>query len=190
MIAFVRGVTAASTFFGSRVRVSSSTSTRTGAAPVCDIASVVAMNVFVAVITSSPRPIPSTWRARWSADVPLLAPTACLDPVYSAKCRSKRSSLSPPTKAVLSRTSDTARSISFLIVLVLRLKIDEWDSHDACHLSIVLGKTAEAASMGRPRRRATPGYHCPRHTSARSPWFILRTEHITRGHVPQSAGIA
>ena len=71
MIAFVRGVTAASIWAGSMSSVSNSTSTNTGTAPIMSAALAVAMNVYGGTITSSPAPMPSALRATDSAIVPL-----------------------------------------------------------------------------------------------------------------------
>ena len=57
MIAFVRGVTAASIRAGSMSSVSGSTSTNTGTAPIISAALAVAMNVYGGTMTSSPGPI-------------------------------------------------------------------------------------------------------------------------------------
>jgi len=50
-------------------------STKTGVAPVWDIASTVAMKVKGTVMTSSPGPIPAAIKAKQRASVPLLTPT-------------------------------------------------------------------------------------------------------------------
>ena len=73
MMARVRAVTAARMRWGSRVRVSGSTSTSTGRAPTYVMAQQVAMKVWAVVITSSPGPTPQARSARWSAAVPELA---------------------------------------------------------------------------------------------------------------------
>ena len=62
-------------FSGSRLYVASSMSTNTVRAPACEIASVVAMNVFGTVTTASPAPTPAAIRANRSASVPLPTPT-------------------------------------------------------------------------------------------------------------------
>ena len=76
MIAFVRGVIAASILAGSIMRNSGSTSTSTGRAPAYSIAAIVATKVNGTVITSSPAPTPAASSERWSALVPLLTPIA------------------------------------------------------------------------------------------------------------------
>ena len=58
MIAFVRGVMAASTRSTSIAKSSSRTSTRTGRAPVYRTLAALAMKVNGTVMTSSPGPIP------------------------------------------------------------------------------------------------------------------------------------
>ena len=80
MMAFVRGVMAFSTSFGSSVNVWSSMSTYTGFAPTYEIAQLVATNVCGVVMTSSPALTFSSIIATCSADVPLLKPTACFAP--------------------------------------------------------------------------------------------------------------
>ena len=57
--------------------VRSSMSTKSGRAPACEIASVVAMKVFGTVITVSPGLIPAAIKANRSASVPLDTPTQC-----------------------------------------------------------------------------------------------------------------
>jgi hypothetical protein len=67
----VAGVIASATARGSIVSVSASTSTSTGVAPVCTIASMVAKNVSDGAITSQPAPTPQARSAAKSASVPL-----------------------------------------------------------------------------------------------------------------------
>ena len=62
-MAFVLGDTAAATARGSRLRVSGSTSTNTGRAPVATMARAVKAAESDVVITSSPGPTPRTARA-------------------------------------------------------------------------------------------------------------------------------
>ena len=78
MIAFVRGVTASSMSETSMLYVSGCASTRTGLAPVADMAKAVAMKVFAAVITSSPLPIPMARKVSSSAEMPESTPMAYL----------------------------------------------------------------------------------------------------------------
>ena len=70
MTARVLGVIAAATAAGSMTNVSGSMSTRTARAPQSSTAFAVAGNVYAGTITSSPGPISSARRARWSAAVP------------------------------------------------------------------------------------------------------------------------
>ena len=60
-----------------------SISIKTGRAPSSEIGSVVATNVWVVVMTSSPAPTPSAMSARCSAAVPESSPIACL---HLTKC--------------------------------------------------------------------------------------------------------
>ena len=62
------------------VKLRSSTSTKTGSAPVMEMASAVAMKLLGTVITSSPALMPRAARASQSASVPLLTPTALFAP--------------------------------------------------------------------------------------------------------------
>ena len=78
MMAFVRGVTAASIFAGSMHHVSGSTSTSTGRAPARITTLAVTTMVKSGMITSSPGPTPSTSSARCSPVVPLLHAIPCL----------------------------------------------------------------------------------------------------------------
>ena len=70
----VCGVMAASSWLGSMVKVSGSTSTNTGRAPFRRMASPVAMKVLETVTTSSSGPTPNAFRARVRASVPLATP--------------------------------------------------------------------------------------------------------------------
>ena len=65
-------------------------------APACEIASVVAMNVFGTVTTVSPGFTPAAISANRSASVPLPTPTQCRAPQNSAKSRSNPSTIGPP----------------------------------------------------------------------------------------------
>ncbi len=80
MIAFVRGVIAASTWAGSMQKSSSRMSTKTGVAPARRMTLTVALKLNETVMTSSPGPIPSAWRTASWATVPLLIRTACRTP--------------------------------------------------------------------------------------------------------------
>ena len=63
-------MSAAATARGSRLSVAASTSTNTGRAPACTIASAVKAAESEVVTTSSPAPMPSARSARCSASVP------------------------------------------------------------------------------------------------------------------------
>ena len=78
MIAFVRGVMAASIRSASILHVASSGSTGTGLAPTFDTASHVAMKVWAGTITSSPGPISHARRTSCRASSPLPTATQCL----------------------------------------------------------------------------------------------------------------
>jgi hypothetical protein len=80
MIAFVLGVTAASTCRGSIVQVSLVTSTMTGSAPATIGAQAVAANVSAGTMTSSPHPIPRAFKATSIVTVPLAMRTPCFAP--------------------------------------------------------------------------------------------------------------
>ena len=80
MMAFVRGVMAASIFAGRCSGCAGRQSTKTAVAPVIQIASAVAKNVLVVVMHSSPGPMPSAKSTSQMASVPLLTPTACFMP--------------------------------------------------------------------------------------------------------------
>src|SRR5205809_727456 len=72
----------------------------------------VAMNVFAAVMTSSPDPTPSASSVSASAAVPDDTPTAPATPQYLANQRSKASVSSPPMKALRRITPAIAASSS------------------------------------------------------------------------------
>src|SRR6185436_5626803 len=95
MMALVRGVIAFSTSLGSRLKVSSSTSTYTGFAPTYEIAQLVATNVHGVVITSSPGPMLSNISPTWSAEVPLLKATQYCAPQNEAKSFSNLATSGP-----------------------------------------------------------------------------------------------
>ena len=77
MIAFVRGVIAASMSAGSMLYVFGSTSTHTGVAPVKEMALELAMNEPAGVMTSSPGRMPIARMPSSSADMPESRPTQC-----------------------------------------------------------------------------------------------------------------
>src|SRR5580765_1217569 len=106
--AFVRSVTAAATSAGSMLRSSSSTSTKTGVAPVCTITFAVAGQVIGDVITSSPGPIPRATSARCSAAVPEARASTCSASRYSAMRSSSLAALGPVVSQPERRVSATA----------------------------------------------------------------------------------
>src|SRR5216683_2434788 len=110
-IAFVRGPMSRSAAEQSRFRVSS-TSAKTGTAPVWAIALAVAMKVSGLVMTSSPGPIPWASRARYRATDPLQVATPCLAPINVANCCSKARVRSPCVSTPERITSRTAHSSS------------------------------------------------------------------------------
>ena len=81
IIAFVLAVICSFNNFIDIFHVFSSTSIRTGFAPVNIIAFKVAPNVMSGTITSSPTPIPKLTKAKCKATVPLLTASAYLLPV-------------------------------------------------------------------------------------------------------------
>src|SRR5262245_57668718 len=111
-MAFVRGVIRASTWAGSIVYVTGSTSTYTGTAPQYVMAHDVAMNVMGTVITSSPGPTPAAKSARCRADVPELTATQCLAPTYWAKAASNSATRGPRMKAADSAACSSAGNTS------------------------------------------------------------------------------
>ena len=70
-----------------------------GRAPACEIASVVAMNVFGTVTTMSPGPIPAAISAKRSASVPLPTPTQYFASQNAANSRSNSSTMRPADEA-------------------------------------------------------------------------------------------
>src|SRR2546427_740913 len=78
-------------------------STKSGRAPACEMASVVAMKVFGTVTTVSPGRTPAAIRANRKASVPLPTPTHCCTPQNCAKSRSKSSTIRPPTNPAVIR---------------------------------------------------------------------------------------
>lgn len=91
MMALVAGVMADATWVGSRHRVSGSTSTSTGVAPVCTMALAVLMMEKAGVMTSSPGPRPRAAQTRCRAAVPLAQATPWATPQSRAMPSSKRS---------------------------------------------------------------------------------------------------
>ena len=88
MMAFVRGVTAASMSAGSMQAVSRSTSTSTGLAPVNTITLAVTTIVKSGMMTSSPGPMPSTSSAMCRPVVPFEQAMPWRVPTYRAKASS------------------------------------------------------------------------------------------------------
>src|ERR1039458_5465437 len=91
----VRGVMAASTALGSRLKVSSSMSANTGTALASITAVAVARNVYGGTITSSSALMPAAIRATRRETVPLTTPMLCLAPCMAAK-RCSNSATSGP----------------------------------------------------------------------------------------------
>ena len=107
-IAFVREVTAFSTWAGSILRSSSRTSTNTGHAPAWTTTFAVAGQVIGEVITSSPGAMPSATSARCIAAVPDESAIACRAPVSSASRRSSSAARGPLVSHPLVSVSVTA----------------------------------------------------------------------------------
>ena len=93
-MARVRLVTAAGIAAGSMLP-SSSTSTGTGFAPICETANQVAMKVKAGTMTSFPGPMPSARKASDSASSPFPAPTHSRVPQKAAKSCSNCSTRGP-----------------------------------------------------------------------------------------------
>src|ERR1017187_3360289 len=74
-----------------------------GSAPACEMASVVAINVFGTVSTTSPGLTPQAMMAKRNSDLPLLTATEWLAPQKAAKAFSKFSTTGPPMKPAVSR---------------------------------------------------------------------------------------
>src|SRR5687767_3249387 len=115
MIAFVRGVIALASCATSSSAVSRRTSTNTGFAPICEIASAVAINVFATVITSSPGPMPSPRSTTSIASVPFAHDATRSHSQNFANAASNSRTAGPPTNAQLSITDWIAGSTSALI---------------------------------------------------------------------------
>ena len=111
-MAAVRGVMASAIAEGSIHRVSGSTSTKHGAAPVCRMACAVAGAVRAVVMTSSPDETPAARSASASASVPLATPTQCSTPQKEANSVSNASTFGPRTYDLLPSTPEIAVSIS------------------------------------------------------------------------------
>src|SRR5256885_1075402 len=77
------------------LRSPSSTSTKTGVAPLCRITFTVAGQVIVVVTTSSPGPTPSATSARWRAAVPDASASTCSASRYSLIRRSSSAARGP-----------------------------------------------------------------------------------------------
>src|ERR1035438_3386205 len=79
-------------------KVCSSMSMNSGLAPAWEMASVVAINVFGTVSTTSPGRTPEAIKAKRSASVPLLTPTQWPESQKVANAFSNSSTIDPPTK--------------------------------------------------------------------------------------------
>src|SRR6185437_1405390 len=110
MIAFVRGVIAASTAAGSTLKVRSSISANTGFARSNRITLAEATNEKLDVITSSPGPMPRRCSATCSPAVPLEQAMACCVPTRSAKACSNCGPTGPQARLSERRTSSTSSS--------------------------------------------------------------------------------
>src|SRR5918996_1284570 len=109
-IAFVRGVIAASTAAGSRLRVFRSTSAKTGVAPSYSTQLEEATKEKGVVTTSSPGPMPARRTQRWSPAVPLETAAVWGAPTCSASAASKRSIIGPRERRPERSTSRTSSS--------------------------------------------------------------------------------
>src|SRR5919204_5803081 len=113
MIAFVFGVTVASTSAGSRFRSSGpAMSQKTGSAPVTATAFAAATKLSEGTTTSSPGPHPSATRARWSAAVPFATASASAAPQKEANSRSSSATRGPMLHQPERTTSSTASTSS------------------------------------------------------------------------------
>src|SRR6476646_8228970 len=110
MIARVRGVIAASTASGSRLKVRSSISANTGLARWNSTTLAEAMNENDEVITSSPGPIPSCAIQACRPAVPLEQATAWRVPATSANASSNRRIIGPSARLPDRSTSSTSSS--------------------------------------------------------------------------------
>ncbi len=94
-MAFVRGPMRAATAARSTLRVPGSTSTNTGVAPTLTTIFGAAKKVIAGVMTSSPGPMPHTYRANSSAAVADDTQRTGRPPTYSDRAASKALSLGP-----------------------------------------------------------------------------------------------
>src|ERR1035438_3333959 len=94
-------------------KVCSSMSTNSGSAPACEMASVVAINVFGTVSTTSPGCTPHAMMAKRNASSDLLTATEWLAPQKAAKAFSKFSTTGPPMKPAVSRARRNTPVSSF-----------------------------------------------------------------------------
>ena len=106
----VRSPTAAAAAAGSRLRVSGSTSQKTGRAPSYSRQLAEATKLKGLVRTSSPAPHPCSRTPRCSAAVPLETATASSTPSQAANSRSKRSPIGPSESRPERSTSTTSSS--------------------------------------------------------------------------------
>src|SRR5213596_2116308 len=115
MMARVRGVMAASTAAGSRLKVPGSMSTNTGVPPALWIVPAVAKKVNAGAMTSSPGSRSSAMRGRSNASVPLAHAMPCVAPASWATAASSRGTAGPITNCCDSMTSWMAGRTSSLI---------------------------------------------------------------------------
>src|SRR5213592_2338333 len=115
MMARVRGLMAASTAAGSRLKVPGSMSTNTGVPPALWIVPAVAKKVNAGAMTSSPGSRSSAMRGRSNASVPLAHAMPCVAPASWATAASSRGTAGPITNCCDSMTSWMAGRTSSLI---------------------------------------------------------------------------
>ena len=116
-LSFPSAITPAIAFsneLASMLKVSSSTSTKTGVAPRIATTSPDEKNVKSGTNTASPSPIPQAISASSSASVPFPQVTQCFTPTYAASFSSSSETLLPPINLLLAITSSIWRSMSFL----------------------------------------------------------------------------
>src|SRR5689334_61488 len=160
MIAFVRGVIAASTCAGSMLSVSGSMSTKTGVAPTSRMVLPVAAKLNGVVITSSPAPMPCANSATCSAAVPDETATASDTPHSSAKRRSNSSTCLPWANCPDASTFATASCSSGLIcgwdiaVILLPSRLT-YLYHIVSHEIVSASATPDVAAVG-PQARLQP----------------------------------
>src|SRR6266516_1380105 len=111
-IAFVRSLSASATSAGAIVQLVGSMSISTGVAPVARIAPTVAKKVCETVITSSPGPTPSAFKASSSAVVPFETATQSEASHASANSASKAAVSGPLMNTWRSSTRSSASAIS------------------------------------------------------------------------------